>query len=168
MIEVLRKGLSSQFSIFNAMSRFDLCLLLPPPKPALWMKCPLRRGRSRLTRGRSPRSPRASLARDDRETSEKIRSRQIADLIAAQLRSAGQPRAPPPQHARTGRAGDAGGCPHAKFRAPTTCTDVRRTQTARGRGRPCHTGYCSLSYSAWACLRTGMSGSASFQAAKKS
>lgn len=30
----------------------------------------------------------------------------------AELRSAGQARVPPPQHAKTARAGDPGACPH--------------------------------------------------------
>ena len=33
----------------------------------------------------------------------------------AELSSAGQPRAPPPHHAKTGRAGDPGVCPHVSI-----------------------------------------------------
>ena len=65
---------------------------------------------------------------------------------------------------RTNVAGESGREPGAAG------SSAPRTESAppATRALPRQTGYCSLSYSAWACLRIGMSGSASFQAANKS
>jgi hypothetical protein len=46
---------------------------------------------------------------------------------SAELRSAGQPRAPPPHHAKSGRAGDPGGCRYMSSSGPGT-TAFLRTQ----------------------------------------